>query len=574
MSASVIIGRPFSLSLVEQIAGLSNIQEKIARLNALHFLRGADQPKIWQLENSLLASTCYDSLPASLKRELHLRTAQAILQQQPIKSYTHIADLARHFYKADNANQALSYTTQMGKSATNLHANMTALAYYSRAQKLEDRIAFPDELLRWEILINLGRLYKRLGRYHDSVAVLRAAGPLASTGQLNRLRLATLYRLLADSTFALEEMDAAQNYLETAEQFVVEPESVSEFWELSQLCWSKANVKVAQGNLDTAIEECRQLSDFLAENEHPQIQAMTEMHIAYLHQRIGQWMPALTHSSHALTLYKAQAQTAGIAHSQKNIALSQLAIGKWDTAHSTLTQAMTLHQTIGQIDGLASSEQLVGTYYFHSGQLSKAVELLTSSVVKSTDNVTLRVQAQNQLALALAWQGQLTEAEQIISQELVNKTLSSSLIASLQTSLAEVRQRRGLPAEAFELANAAALLAEDIGEPSIAISAWLQAAQAALGCRQLDEAQELLIRAQEMISQFPTALAQAKLLGLAWHVLLADGQIADAKVAYGRARTAFTDLGANLYLDWLDQSIPIAEESTSHPHIRVPYPSD
>jgi class 3 adenylate cyclase/predicted ATPase len=156
------IGREFSYAIVAAVSALPEqvLQAALSRLveAELIFQRGVPPDVRYQFKHVLVQDTAYATLLRASRKELHARIAQLLEAQFPHTAETQPEVLAHHYTEAGLLEPAIVYWHGAGKYATKRSANVEAVAHFSRAlellERLPDRAAHAE--LELQLLIALG----------------------------------------------------------------------------------------------------------------------------------------------------------------------------------------------------------------------------------------------------------------------------------------------------------------------------------------------------------------------------------------------------------------------------------
>ncbi|MBI2171011.1 MAG: AAA family ATPase [Chloroflexi bacterium] len=88
--------------------------------------------RLYSFKHSLIQETAYASLLMSRRRELHLRTAESILQLDPKR----VGEIGRHYLEAREYAKALPYLVQQGERAAQASSNPEAIFHFRKALEI------------------------------------------------------------------------------------------------------------------------------------------------------------------------------------------------------------------------------------------------------------------------------------------------------------------------------------------------------------------------------------------------------------------------------------------------------
>ena len=147
--------------------------------------------------HALIRATLYDELSTPRRVQLHRQIGEALENLYASNVEPHLAELAHHFYQASpggDVEKAIDYAKRAGDRAMAHVAWEAAAAHYERALEAIDLIASPDERLRVDILLALGRALEMgsADRSRWLPVFLRAADLSRRAGDYDRYARAAL----------------------------------------------------------------------------------------------------------------------------------------------------------------------------------------------------------------------------------------------------------------------------------------------------------------------------------------------------------------------------------------------
>jgi tetratricopeptide (TPR) repeat protein/transcriptional regulator with XRE-family HTH domain len=232
LALAAVAGRRFDFGLLQQVAGyaedelLGAIKELIAAQLVVE-----ESAERFAFRHALTRQAIYVQLLARERKALHRTIAETLQHLYGASPDAHLGDLAYHFYEAGAWEQALAYSSELGRQASALYAPRAAVEHLTRAVEaaghlstapppalyhlrglayetlgdferaladhqtvLEAAGAAGDDQVEWQALLDLGMLwasrdYARAGAYYQrALAVVRGLGDPATLGHcLNRL---------------------------------------------------------------------------------------------------------------------------------------------------------------------------------------------------------------------------------------------------------------------------------------------------------------------------------------------------------------------------------------------------
>jgi DNA-binding CsgD family transcriptional regulator/tetratricopeptide (TPR) repeat protein len=133
--------------LLAEVTGLaeSDLEESIREAVARHILQVDEQTKTYAFRHSLLSEVVYGDLLPGERRRLHAAVAHWLTDPARTGSSSGrgtAAELAHHWFVAENRLEALTASVEAGKAASSVHAHLDALRHFERGLELWPRV--PD----------------------------------------------------------------------------------------------------------------------------------------------------------------------------------------------------------------------------------------------------------------------------------------------------------------------------------------------------------------------------------------------------------------------------------------------
>ncbi len=180
IAAASVVGRKFSLSLVERIMGVSHDQVVRGVAEGLHQQILATWTVLGEelhcFSHERVHEEVYGSIAPDDRLRLHRETAR-ILEAEAKDSGTTVYEIALHHLRGDDSVQAHRYALKAARAAKDAYAKQEAIYFYTEALKL---LPEADRELELEILENLGDVCALDGQYENAEAnycrVLEAVG--------------------------------------------------------------------------------------------------------------------------------------------------------------------------------------------------------------------------------------------------------------------------------------------------------------------------------------------------------------------------------------------------------------
>ncbi len=153
------IGREFSFSLIEQVAGIDSDQlaAALAQLEEaeLIFRRGTPPDASYAFKHALVQDTAYGSLLKSRRQRLHQLIAQTICGKFAEQAENEPEVIAHHFTEAGLVGPAVTWWGRAGERAVSRLANVEAVQSFTKGLKLIGTMPGSEERDRQELSFRL-----------------------------------------------------------------------------------------------------------------------------------------------------------------------------------------------------------------------------------------------------------------------------------------------------------------------------------------------------------------------------------------------------------------------------------
>jgi tetratricopeptide (TPR) repeat protein len=212
LTAAAVIGREFQLQVLEAVIdqwerrlaapaclveGPSN-EGSVNNLSALELLDEALTARLlvpvpqnlgrYSFTHALIQETLYEGIATAERLTLHRRIGESLEVRGSDSVASHLSELAHHFFQAAQSgreiDKAIVYATRAAECATAMLAYEEAIPHYERALQMLS-LNDPDETLRCEMLLALGKAQNRAGDVTAAQEQFQQAATLARTRQLS-----------------------------------------------------------------------------------------------------------------------------------------------------------------------------------------------------------------------------------------------------------------------------------------------------------------------------------------------------------------------------------------------------
>jgi DNA-binding SARP family transcriptional activator len=198
LATAAVLGRRFSLRVLAATLGESEGEVLDAVEGGLTCGLICEDPSfdVFAFRHPLVRNAIYTASSVSRRARLHLRCAEALLNEYGLESIGHAAEMAHHFMMSlpfGEVATAVQHARRAGDHARSCFAYEEAVSWYQRAAQLADEAALPGEV-RASLFLALGEALEALGRRADARASFLSGAAHA--------RAAAEHDLLADIAIA------------------------------------------------------------------------------------------------------------------------------------------------------------------------------------------------------------------------------------------------------------------------------------------------------------------------------------------------------------------------------------
>ena len=175
LQTASVLGREVPLQLLDRVWRGGDYALELGELCRLEFLYqkpGADEPAVI-FKHALTQDVAYDSLLARTRRDLHLRTAEALAGLYGDRDDL-AATFAYHYARTDLVDETVCWLIRAADRAARVYANAEAVLHLDLAARRLQRLAeSPDRDRRMlDVALRHAHSLYFLGRFRESVEVL------------------------------------------------------------------------------------------------------------------------------------------------------------------------------------------------------------------------------------------------------------------------------------------------------------------------------------------------------------------------------------------------------------------
>jgi tetratricopeptide (TPR) repeat protein len=146
LQTAAVLGRAFTPALLQELwEGAGALEAVLLDLKHWEFLY--DRPGIadptYIFKHALTQDVAYDSLLTTRRQVLHAAAGHAMERLYPDRLAEHFEELAHHFTCGAVWEKAFDYLTKSGDKARQVYANQEAVAFYTQALEVSQRLTSP-----------------------------------------------------------------------------------------------------------------------------------------------------------------------------------------------------------------------------------------------------------------------------------------------------------------------------------------------------------------------------------------------------------------------------------------------
>jgi class 3 adenylate cyclase/tetratricopeptide (TPR) repeat protein len=183
LHTAAVIGRDFSLRLLQRALGEETLDEYLVQLKSLEFIYEKRQvPDVeYTFRHSLTQEVAYESLLHQRRRELHGLIARTVAEVYADRLEEFHPVLGHHYLRSNEADRAIEHLVKAGDRAVRLYANAEATSHYSDAlTQIEKDPHFHRNAATWiDIVIKLCGVSGASADFERDLRHLARAAPLA-----------------------------------------------------------------------------------------------------------------------------------------------------------------------------------------------------------------------------------------------------------------------------------------------------------------------------------------------------------------------------------------------------------
>lgn len=561
LQCAAVIGRQFDAEMLTLLTNNPHVKTDLQRLASRLMIVSDNTSNRWQFSHVLFESIVYNSMLKKHSQQLHGRIAKQLEKtfQESVEKPT--AELAYHFTRAGLPEKAIPYLLQTAEQSAARYANEEALIQYQQAAEILQMAAVKNAQYQWRLAIGLGKVYRLIAKFDESLRALQQALPLAENSVFERESAAVIYWEIGQTLrFQGAYQEGFENYQKALTRLGrLDNDRVKAM--AARIYEGIAWVHWAQGELGESQQMCQKSLALSQETNSIAERAAVENLLGGIFYRQGDWRAALHHTTRAMVLREQMGYSWGVAATLSNLGILAVLAGHWSKGESFFKRSIALRQEIGDIEGLVIAQNNLGNLLRDQGDLEEAESYLRESLrIAKTFNLRhLLPAALDGLAEVLYLQSKLEEAAEMINAGMAEAMHigAQEMVAYIYRVQAEILVAQGSVAEGLAAALQAAKKAKEMGNRSYEAAAWRAAADACLHSQDHAKAKAYIEQAQACLADTTDELGVALVMMQLAKVYLAFGQDKEAENELRAARNVFSRLGARLYLQQAEGLQPL-----------------
>lgn len=379
LKVASVIGREFPVSWLQacrpERPPPSVAADLAAAARAGVAVPAGDQRAAYRFDHAITHEAAYESLPHSLKLELHGRVARHVEESVASPADPHLDELAFHYDRSDDAAKRREYLWKAGMAAKANYASEAAVGYLERLLRL---VAGPEAL---PALLALGEVEAFAGDHAGADARLRQALDVAASAGDERAE-ATARRLLGELYERQGDHTGARAWLEEAvrgaRRLGDREELVRALLALGgNVLWHLGAYAEATAMLREALSVAAELGD-----EPARARALHGLANVALYR--GEKEEAERLFSSSLEVRRASNDELGVANALNNLAIIAVDAGRNDEAEELLRDSLAIRRRLGDVAGTAVALNNLGFMAAQRGDLLEAERLYEQSLASRT----------------------------------------------------------------------------------------------------------------------------------------------------------------------------------------------
>lgn len=420
ITVAAVIGQVLNLDVLQAVWGRDeeSTLEALDELLRRHLVREASSATAgdYEFDHHLIQEVIYADLPPRRRRHLHRQTARTMARLYADRADA-AGEIGRHFYAANEPEEALHYFSRAAQEAGRLFAWGEAGQYLGRVLELLDRLdpqcCSPEyRARRGQALADRAEMHYLQAHLAERDADLAALDALAGATDDVHLRLQALalrVRYLNLDARYQQAIAVAEECLTLAASL---PHSATTVELKARMLSQIGLARYFLGQPGAALSALEGALEVGGETSGPETRGRIAHILGYVHFHLGNFAQSLKCQREAHTCHQEIGDSNRVAWDGLDIGALLLEMGELEEARQALTEHLALARRVGARPAEAYGLELLGCWELHWGDYAAAAErfreaLTLQDTLRSKHG---RVAAEEGLGLALYHLGELPEA--------------------------------------------------------------------------------------------------------------------------------------------------------------------
>lgn len=482
------------------------LEAQLGRLTASELVRQlADLELSYQFKNALVQDVAHASLLLGERKRLHRLVGESLEALYPERRAELAPLLAGHFRVAGLDDKTLNYAALAGDAAARINANTEALAHYTHALEVANKVGAPGAFLQ-ELFLKRGRVLELQG---DFDGALENYAALTRAGEARGDRALALAAMIASATIH----------------------------SIPSVAYDESRARALN---DRALALARELDD-------KEAQSKILWNMMLMLTRVGKGFHiAIAYGEEALRIARENNLYERLAYLLNDLSTLYVFHGQTALGEAYNLEARAMWQEFGNLPMLGSNLGYAVMNHLFTGDFEMAIAESNEAlqISREINNSWNEAFAQTWIGEAYMERGEIETAERVMQAaiELGAKVFPPTLVMT-RSDLARMYTGLGYPERGVELASEALAVAEQ-RTPALRLVAVGALAEAYLALGRNEPAEELLrdapdIRQFEENPWYVISATHAHIaLALAQDNLVQAAELSEALLLYLRSRGA------------------------------------
>jgi predicted ATPase/phosphoribosyl 1,2-cyclic phosphodiesterase/anti-anti-sigma regulatory factor len=408
LSLAAVLGQQFNFPDLVAVSNRSEEQVLASLDEALahNLIREVNAEVTLSFSNVEIQQVIYENLSKLRRSRLHQQAGEALARLHGEDIVPVAGQLAYHFLRANDREQAFIYSLKAGQHAQACYAYQTALRWYTQAESLLPRkVAYTaDHVALYQ---GLGDMFQTQARFAEAIKAYQTMATAAEAISDPVAQVQALY--LSSSTQNLEgDYEAA---LKTARQTEKAARASKSQNILARALYEEGWALLNLGETEAALAVGEQLLTFSSTLDATYEVGQSLNLLAAVHRALGNYEQAIDYQQQSLILYRQLGDRNRVTVMLNNLAENYRLQGDYQSAISLYQEALSIAREIGDrvrevlcLSNLGGARVGLGDYAAAEADLMKVI-VMPETVRSANLSETHRYLAEARLG-----QGKLAEA--------------------------------------------------------------------------------------------------------------------------------------------------------------------